>query len=323
MLQDPFKRKINYLRLSVTDRCDFRCQYCMSEDIEFMPKNQMLTIEEMNRLANIFINLGVEKIRLTGGEPLVRRGVNELIDKLSHNKKLKELTLTTNGSQLDQKLDVLKQSKIKRINVSLDSLCSENFKKITRLGNLNEVLANLEIAKEYFQIKLNTVLMKNINDHEIIDLVSYAVEQNFNISFIEQMPLGEIGYDRSTSFINSNEAKKIIEKKYILEENNKTTGGPAVYWKIKDSNSFVGFISPHSHNFCDSCNRVRVSADGYLHLCLGHDEKVNLIEPLRAHDSDDAVAKLIVDSLSGKPKSHEFNLENKTNVIRFMSHTGG
>jgi cyclic pyranopterin phosphate synthase len=323
MLQDPFKRKINYLRLSVTDRCDFRCQYCMSEDIEFMPKNQMLTIEEMNRLANIFINLGVEKIRLTGGEPLVRRGVSELIDKLSHNKKLKELTLTTNGSQLDQKLDVLKQSKIKRINVSLDSLCSENFKKITRIGNLNEVLANLEVAKEYFQIKLNTVLMKNINDHEIIDLVSYAVEQNFNISFIEQMPLGEIGYDRSTSFINSNEAKKIIEKKYILEENNKTTGGPAVYWKIKGSNSFVGFISPHSHNFCDSCNRVRVSADGYLHLCLGHDEKVNLIEPLRAHDSDDGVAKLIVDSLSGKPKSHEFNLENKTNVIRFMSHTGG
>ena len=323
MLQDPFKRKINYLRLSVTDRCDFRCQYCMSEDIEFMPKNQMLTIEEMNRLANIFINLGVEKIRLTGGEPLVRRGVNELIDKLSHNKKLKELTLTTNGSQLDQKLDVLKQSKIKRINVSLDSLCSENFKKITRLGNLNEVLANLVIAKEHFQIKLNTVLMKNINDHEIIDLVSYAVEQNFNISFIEQMPLGEIGYDRSTSFINSNEAKKIIEKKYILEENNKKTGGPAVYWKIKGSNSFVGFISPHSHNFCDSCNRVRVSADGYLHLCLGHDEKVNLIEPLRAHDTDHAVERLIIASLSSKPKSHEFNLENKTNVIRFMSHTGG
>ena len=323
MLQDPFKRKINYLRLSVTDRCDFRCQYCMSEDIEFMPKNQMLTIEEMNRLANIFINLGVEKIRLTGGEPLVRRGVNELIDKLSHNKKLKELTLTTNGSQLDQKLDVLKQSKIKRINVSLDSLCSENFKKITRLGNLNEVLANLVIAKEHFQIKLNTVLMKNINDHEIIDLVSYAVEQNFNISFIEQMPLGEIGYDRSTSFINSNEAKKIIEKKYILEENNKKTGGPAVYWKIKGSNSFVGFISPHSHNFCDSCNRVRVSADGYLHLCLGHNEKVNLIEPLRAHDTDHAVERLIIASLSSKPKSHEFNLENKTNVIRFMSHTGG
>jgi cyclic pyranopterin phosphate synthase len=322
MLQDPFKRKINYLRLSVTDRCDFRCQYCMSEDIEFMPKHQMLTIEEMNRLANIFINLGVEKIRLTGGEPLVRRGVNEVIYKLSQNKKLKELTLTTNGSQLDQKLDVLKQSKIKRINVSLDSLCSENFKKITRIGNLNEVLANLEIAKEYFQIKLNTVLMKNINDHEIIDLVSYAVEQNFNISFIEQMPLGEIGYDRSTSFINSNEAKKIIEKKYILEENNKRTGGPAVYWKIKGRNSFVGFI-PHSHNFCDSCNRVRVSADGYLHLCLGHDEKVNLIEPLRDHHTDHAVERLIIDSLSSKPKSHEFNLENKTNVIRFMSHTGG
>ena len=163
MLQDPFKRKISYLRLSVTDRCDFRCQYCMSEDIEFMPKHQMLTIEEMNRLANIFINLGVEKIRLTGGEPLVRRGVNELINKLSQNKKLKELTLTTNGSQLDQKLDVLKHSKIKRINVSLDSLCSENFKKITRIGNLNEVLANLEVAKEYFQIKLNTVLMKLVD----------------------------------------------------------------------------------------------------------------------------------------------------------------
>ena len=323
MLQDPFKRKINYLRLSVTDRCDFRCQYCMSEDIEFMPKHQMLTIEEMNRLANIFINLGVEKIRLTGGEPLLRRGVNELINKLSLNRKLNELTLTTNGSQLDRKIDVLKQSKIKRINVSLDSLCSENFKKITRIGNLNQVLANLEAIKDYFQIKLNTVLMKNINDHEIINLVSYAKEQNFDISFIEQMPLGEIGYDRSTSFINSNDAKKIIEKKYILEKNNKKTGGPAVYWKIKDSNSFVGFISPHSHNFCDSCNRVRVSADGYLHLCLGHNEKINLIEPLRAHDSDHAIERLIIDSLSGKPKSHEFNLENKTNVIRFMSHTGG
>ena len=323
MLQDPFKRKINYLRLSVTDRCDFRCQYCMSEDIEFMPKHQMLTIEEMNRLANIFINLGVEKIRLTGGEPLLRRGVNELINKLSLNRKLNELTLTTNGSQLDRKIDVLKQSKIKRINVSLDSLCSENFKKITRIGNLNQVLANLEAIKDYFQIKLNTVLMKNINDHEIINLVSYAKEQNFDISFIEQMPLGEIGYDRSTSFINSNDAKKIIEKKYILEKNNKKTGGPAVYWKIKDSNSFIGFISPHSHNFCDSCNRVRVSADGYLHLCLGHNEKINLIEPLRAHDSDHAIERLIIDSLSGKPKSHEFNLENKTNVIRFMSHTGG
>ena len=323
MLEDPFKRKINYLRLSVTDRCDFRCQYCMSEDIEFMPKKQMLTIEEMGRLANIFINLGIEKIRLTGGEPLVRRGVNELIAKLNQNAKLKELTLTTNGSQLDQKLDVLKQSKIKRINVSLDSLCSENFKKITRIGNLNQVLANLEIAKEFFQIKLNTVLMKNINDHEIIDLVSYAVKQNFNISFIEQMPLGEIGYDRSTSFINSNDAKKVIEEKYILEENNKRTGGPAVYWKIKDSNSFVGFISPHSHNFCDSCNRVRVSADGYLHLCLGHNEKVNLIEPLRAHDTDHEIERLIIDSLSSKPKSHEFNLKNNTNVIRFMSHTGG
>ena len=323
MLQDPFKRKINYLRLSVTDRCDFRCQYCMSEDIEFMPKHQMLTIEEINRLANIFINLGVEKIRLTGGEPLVRRGVDELINRLSLNRKLKELTLTTNGSQLDQKIDVLKQSKIKRINVSLDSLCSENFKKITRIGNLNQVLANLDAIKYHFQIKLNTVLMKNINDHEIIDLVSYAKEQNFDISFIEQMPLGEIGYDRSASFIKSNEARKIIEKKYILEENNKITGGPAVYWKIKGSNSFVGFISPHSHNFCDSCNRVRVSADGYLHLCLGHDEKVNLIEPLRAHDTDHAVARLIIDSLSSKPKSHEFNLENKTNVIRFMSHTGG
>lgn len=323
MLQDPFKRKINYLRLSVTDRCDFRCQYCMSEDIEFMPKHQMLTIEEMNRLANIFINLGVEKIRLTGGEPLLRRGVNELINKLSLNRKLKELTLTTNGSQLDRKIDVLKQSKIKRINVSLDSLCSENFKKITRVGNLNQVLANLDTIKDYFQIKLNTVLMKNINDHEIINLVSYAKEQNFDISFIEQMPLGEIGYDRSTSFINSNDAKKIIEKKYILEKNNKKTGGPAVYWKIKDSNSFVGFISPHSHNFCDSCNRVRVSADGYLHLCLGHNEKINLIKPLRAHDSDHAIERLIIDSLSGKPKSHEFNLENKTNVIRFMSHTGG
>ena len=323
MLLDPFKRKINYLRLSVTDRCDFRCQYCMSEDIEFMPKHEMLSIEEMNRLANIFINLGVEKIRLTGGEPLVRRGVNELIEKLSQNVNLRELTLTTNGSQLDKKIEVLKKSKIKRINVSLDSLCAENFKKITRVANLNEVLANLEVAKEYFQIKLNTVLMKNINDHEILDLVSYAVKQKFNISFIEQMPLGEIGYDRSTSFINSDAAKAIIETKYALTKNNLNTGGPAVYWKVKDTNTSIGFISPHSHNFCDTCNRVRISADGYLYLCLGHDQKINLIEPLRHYDSDQEIEKIIVQSLFNKPQSHEFNLEEHKNVIRFMSHTGG
>ena len=323
MLVDQYQRKISYLRLSVTDRCDFRCQYCMSEDIEFMPKQQMLTIEEMTRLSQIFINLGITKIRLTGGEPLVRRGIDDLIVSLGKNKKLKELTLTTNGSQLDKKYSILKKSGIKRINVSLDSLNAKNFKAITRGGDLNQVLSNLELIKNNIQVKLNVVLMKNINDHEINDLLNYAIERHFNITFIEQMPLGEIGFDRYSSFIDSDQTKELIESNFSLIKIPLSTGGPANYWKIKNTNTIVGLISPHTHNFCEACNRIRVSADGHLHLCLGQENKINLIDPLRAAQSDHEVEKLILEALLTKPKSHDFDLQSKTQIIRFMSHTGG
>ena len=323
MLIDQYQRKISYLRLSVTDRCDFRCQYCMSEDIEFMPKQQMLTIEEMTRLSQIFINLGITKIRLTGGEPLVRRGIDDLILSLGHNKKLKELTLTTNGSQLEKKYSILKKSGVKRINVSLDSLNAKNFKAITRGGDLNKVLSNLELVKNNLQVKLNVVLMKNINDHEINDLLNYAIESHFNIAFIEQMPLGDIGFDRYNSFIDSDKTKELIESNFSLIKIPLSTGGPADYWKIKNTNTSIGFISPHTHNFCESCNRIRVSADGHLHLCLGQENKINLIEPLRASQSDQEVEKVILEAMHTKPKSHDFNLQSKTQIIRFMSHTGG
>ena len=323
MLVDQYQRKISYLRLSVTDRCDFRCQYCMSEDIEFMPKQQMLTIEEMTRLSQIFINLGITKIRLTGGEPLVRRGIDDLIVSLGKNKKLKELTLTTNGSQLDKKYSILKKSGIKRINVSLDSLNAKNFKAITRGGDLNQVLSNLELIKNNIQVKLNVVLMKNINDHEINDLLNYAIERHFNITFIEQMPLGEIGFDRYSSFIDSDQTKELIESNFSLIKIPLSTGGPADYWKIKSTNTLVGFISPHTHNFCEACNRIRVSADGHLHLCLGQENKINLIDPLRASQSDHEVEKVILEAMLVKPKSHDFDLQSKTQIIRFMSHTGG
>ncbi|MFZ9097540.1 MAG: GTP 3',8-cyclase MoaA [Methylophilaceae bacterium] len=323
MLIDQYQRRISYLRLSVTDRCDFRCQYCMSEDIEFMPKQQMLTIEEMTRLSQIFINLGITKIRLTGGEPLVRRGIDDLIISLGKNKKLKELTLTTNGSQLDKKYSILKKSGIKRINVSLDSLNAKNFKAITRGGDLNQVLSNLELIKNNIQVKLNVVLMKNINDHEINDLLNYAIERHFNITFIEQMPLGDIGFDRYNSFIDSDKTKELIESNFSLIKIPLSTGGPADYWKIKNTDTAVGFISPHTHNFCEACNRIRVSADGHLHLCLGQENKINLIDPLRAFQSDYEVEKVILEAMLAKPKSHDFDLQSKTQIIRFMSHTGG
>lgn len=323
MLIDQHNRKINYLRLSVTDRCDFRCQYCMGDDIEFMPKNKMLTIEEIHRLAKIFISLGVEKIRITGGEPLVRRGIDDLFASLGNETELKELTLTTNGSQLNRKFKAIKNAGVKRINVSLDSLNADNFYKMTKGGNLNQILANLQEIKNEIQVKLNVVIMKGSNDHEIMELVNYAIDNSFNISFIEEMPLGDIGYDRSKTSISSDEIKNQISTKLSLKKIQLNTGGPAKYWLIENTKTTVGFISPHSHNFCESCNRLRLSADGFLHLCLGHDDGIDLITPLRKAKSDDLIRKIILNALTNKPKSHEFNLRENTEVVRFMSHTGG
>ena len=326
-LTDQFNRKINYMRISVTDRCDFRCVYCMSEQMNFLPKNELLTLEEINRIASIFISLGVEKIRITGGEPLVRKNVDTLFDKLSKNKDLKELTLTTNASQLLKKAGMLKASGIKRINISLDSLNPLNFKKMTRTGDLNKVLDGIEYAISIGlkQLKLNTVIMKGINDHEIFDLIEFAIKKNIDISFIEEMPLGTTEFSRKSTFTSNDEILEKIKTNYLIDKIEYRTGGPAEYWQILGTKSRIGLISPHSHNFCEDCNRVRISCKGELFLCLGQDDKIELMPLLRKYPNNDQPIKdAILNSMKIKPKSHEFNIEqSKPAVVRFMSHTGG
>ena len=326
-LTDQFNRKINYMRISVTDRCDFRCIYCMSEQMNFLPKNELLTLEEINRIASIFISLGVEKIRITGGEPLVRKNVDTLFDKLSKNKDLKELTLTTNASQLLKKAGMLKASGIKRINISLDSLNPLNFKKMTRTGDLNKVLDGIEYAISIGlkQLKLNTVIMKGINDHEIFDLIEFAIKKNIDISFIEEMPLGTTEFSRKSTFTSNDEILEKIKTNYLIDKIEYRTGGPAEYWQILGTKSRIGLISPHSHNFCEDCNRVRISCKGELFLCLGQDDKIELMPLLRKYPNNDQPIKdAILNSMKIKPKSHEFNIEqSKPAVVRFMSHTGG
>ena len=326
-LTDQFNRKINYMRISVTDRCDFRCIYCMSEQMNFLPKNQLLTLEEINRIATIFISMGVEKIRITGGEPLVRKNVDTLFDKLSKNKDLKELTLTTNASQLLKKAGMLKASGIKRINISLDSLNPLNFKKMTRTGDLNKVLDGIEYAISIGlkQLKLNTVIMKGINDHEIFDLIEFAIKKNIDISFIEEMPLGTTEFSRKSTFTSNDEILEKIKTNYLIDKIKYRTGGPAEYWQILGTKSRIGLISPHSHNFCEDCNRVRISCKGELFLCLGQDDKIELMPLLRKYpNNDQPIKNAILNSMEIKPKSHEFNIEqSKPAVVRFMSHTGG
>ena len=326
-LTDQFNRKINYIRISVTDRCDFRCIYCMSEQMKFLPKKELLTLEEINRIASIFISMGVEKIRITGGEPLVRKNIDTLFNNLSKNKDLKELTLTTNASQLMKKAEMLKASGIERINISLDSLNPLNFKKMTRTGDLSNVLDGIEHAINIGlkQIKLNTVIMRGINDHEIFDLIEFAIKKNLDISFIEEMPLGDTAFSRKSTFTSNDEILKKIKTNYLINKIDYRTGGPAEYWQILGTKSRIGLISPHSHNFCEECNRVRISCKGELFLCLGQDDKIELMPLLREYPNNDQPIKdAILNSMKIRPKSHEFNLEqNKPAVVRFMSHTGG
>jgi GTP 3',8-cyclase len=326
-LTDQFNRTINYIRISVTDRCDFRCIYCMAEKMEFLPKTQLLSLEEIDRIASIFISLGVEKIRITGGEPLVRKNIDSLFSSLSKNKGLKELTLTTNASQLKKKALMLKSSGVKRINISLDSLDPLTFKKMTRTGVLEDVLKGIEHAVEvgFEKIKLNTVLMKGINDHELFELIDYAIKHGLDISFIEEMPLGSTDFERKVTAVSNNDVLEKIKDKYSVKSISLSTGGPAKYWQIEGSNTRVGLISPHSHNFCEDCNRVRISCKGELFLCLGQEEKIELMPLLRNHLHDDQPIKdAIINSMKIKPLSHEFNLnQSKPAIVRFMSHTGG
>jgi len=275
MLIDPFQRKISYVRVSVTDRCDFRCTYCMSEDMDFLPKKDVLSLEELDRLCNTFIDLGVKKLRITGGEPLVRKNIMQLFSnlgkKLGHG--LEELTLTTKGSQLDRYAKDLFENGVRRINVSLDSLEKNKFKKITRIGDLDKVINGIMVAKKVgLKIKINTVALKEINDNEILNLVNWCGENKFSLTFIEVMPMGEIGEKRSDQYMPLTEVKSLIQTKYSITEDSLRTGGPARYVHCHETDQKIGFITPLTHNFCELCNRVRITCSGVMYMCLGQQD---------------------------------------------------
>ena len=326
-LIDQFGRTVDYIRLSITDRCDFRCVYCMAEDMTFLPRDEVLSLEECARLVKIFVGLGVSKVRITGGEPLVRKNALWLFEEVGKLAGLKELVLTTNGSQLQSQAQALKKAGVKRINISIDSLKPERFKQITRTGKLEQVLDGLQasIHAGFKGIKINTVLMRGQNDDEATDLVQFAIDNKIDISFIEEMPLGEVDHARESTFVSNADTLKLLQSTFTLLASTETTGGPARYWRVANSATKIGFISPHSHNFCESCNRVRITCKGELFLCLGQEDKVDLMPLLRENSNDDApIIEAIQQSMRVKPKGHDFDLRRaEPAVIRFMSHTGG
>ena len=326
-LIDQFGRTVDYIRLSITDRCDFRCVYCMAEDMTFLPRDEVLSLEECARLVKIFVGLGVNKVRITGGEPLVRKNALWLFEEVGKLAGLKELVLTTNGSQLQSQAQALKKAGVKRINISIDSLKPERFKQITRTGKLEQVLDGLQasIHAGFEGVKINTVLMRGQNDDEATDLVQFAIDNKIDISFIEEMPLGEVDHARESTFVSNADTLKLLQSTFTLLASTETTGGPARYWRVANSATKIGFISPHSHNFCESCNRVRITCKGELFLCLGQEDKVDLMPLLRENSNDDApIIEAIQQSMRVKPKGHDFDLRRaEPAVIRFMSHTGG
>jgi GTP 3',8-cyclase len=326
-LIDQFGRRVDYIRLSITDRCDFRCVYCMSEDMTFLPRNEVLSLEECARLVKVFVSLGVTKVRITGGEPLVRKNALWLFQEVGQLEGLRELVVTTNGSQLEAQVADLKKAGVKRINISLDSLDEARFRKITRVGELSKVLRGIKAAKQagFESIKLNTVLMRGINDDETLSLLDFAIEQELDIAYIEEMPLGDVDHLRGSTYVSNDATLKLLQQHHTMISSAETTGGPAKYWRIPDTNTKVGFISPHSHNFCESCNRVRITCKGELYLCLGQEDKVDLMPLMRAHpENDTPLIEAILDSIRIKPKGHDFDLRRaEPAVIRFMSHTGG
>lgn len=323
-LSDSFGRQIDYLRLSLTDRCDFRCVYCMAEDMEFLPRAQVLSLEECETLVETFVQLGIKKVRLTGGEPLIRNGVVELVRRLKQIPGLEELLLTTNGSRLEELAPTLKAAGLDRINVSLDTLDADRFKALSRTGKLEKVLAGLQAAKAagFERIKLNSVILKNRNADELENLVEFALRERFDISFIEAMPLGHIDdHQRSEEFISSADIQDVLQKRWQLKDSNYRTGGPSRYWQISDSQ--IGFISPHSDNFCASCNRIRVTAEGRLLLCLGNEHSLDLKAIMRRYPGETQRLKnSIIDAMGNKPERHHFDI-NETQIVRFMNTTGG
>lgn len=326
-LQDGFGRSIEYLRLSVTDRCDFRCVYCMAEDMTFLPRQQVLTLEELYRLAALFVGQGVRKIRLTGGEPLVRQGIVGLCEKIAALPGLRELVMTSNGSQLGKLARPLAEAGVKRMNISLDSLDADKFRAITRTGDLAQVLAGIEAASNagFARVKLNAVVMQGRNADEVVDLVDFAVNRGLDISFIEEMPLGEVGRSRGESFCSSDWVRERIAERYSLVDSAEQSGGPARYVRLKDfPDSRIGFISPHSHNFCSTCNRVRLTAEGRLLLCLGHENSIDMRALLRRYpETDQPLLDALQAALARKPLRHEFSVGGEVQVLRFMNASGG
>ena len=326
-LLDPFGRRITYLRLSVTDRCDFRCTYCMSEDMVFAPRAQILTLEELYAVADAFIGLGVKRIRITGGEPLVRKNLLSLLARLGARAELEDLAITTNGSQLAHLAPALREAGVDRLNISLDSLQRERFAAFTRRDSLGQVLQGIEAAQAagFRRIKLNTVVQKGRNDDEVEDLVAFAVERGLDISFIEEMPLGSISsHERKVTLCTSDEVRTRVAERFQLLPSSHRTGGPSRYWQVVGSDTQVGFISPHSRNFCGDCNRVRVTAEGKLVLCLGHEGALDLKALLRRHPGDgERLGAALIDALRLKPERHWFDANEQVQVVRFMSMTGG
>jgi cyclic pyranopterin phosphate synthase len=327
---DPFGRSISYLRVSITDRCDLRCVYCMSEDMTFLPKADLLTLEELDRLCSVFIAKGVKKLRLTGGEPLVRRNMMSLVRSLSrhlHTGALKELTLTTNGSQLSRYAQELHDCGVRRINVSLDTLDPAKFRAITRWGNLDQVLVGIEAAQAAgLAVKINTVVLKHSNEDEIPSLVEWAHGKGMGLTLIEVMPMGEVGAGRIDQYVPLSLLRARLAQRYTLTDLGDDTGGPARYARVSETGGKLGFITPMTHNFCESCNRVRITCTGTLHTCLGHEDASDLRRPLRASADDQLLSEAIDRAIGLKPKGHDFIIDrrhNRPSVSRHMSVTGG
>jgi cyclic pyranopterin phosphate synthase len=327
---DPFGRAITYLRVSVTDRCDFRCVYCMAEDMTFLPKKEILSLEELDRVCSAFVRQGVKKLRMTGGEPLVRRDIMKLFRSLSRHLQsgdLEELTLTTNGSQLARFAHELADIGVRRVNVSLDTLDPDKFQAITRWGKLDKVMEGLAAAKDAgLQVKINAVALKGVNDDEVDKLVAWCGDEGYDLTFIEVMPMGEIGEQRVDQYWPLSMLRAQLAQKWTLDEIDYRTGGPARYMRVKETGGRLGFITPMTHNFCESCNRVRLTCTGTLYMCLGQEDAADLRTPLRQSDGDELLDSAIHEAIARKPKGHDFIIDRRRKqpaVSRHMSVTGG
>lgn len=330
---DPFGRAVTYLRISVTDRCNYRCNYCMAEDMTFLPHKELLTLEELQRIAGVFIGLGVRKLRITGGEPLVRRDIMTLFEHLGKHlltdrgEGIDELTLTTNATLLERYADSLVAAGVERVNISLDTLNPQRFAELTRTGDFAVVMKGIDAAvKAGLRIKINTVALKGVNDQEFDHLIEWCGDRGFDLTFIESMPMGDIGALRDNHFLALDEVRERIEESWTLSPSDHVTGGPSRYMRVEQTGQRLGFITPYSHNFCESCNRVRLTCTGTLYLCLGQDDATDLRQPLRDGATDAELRDVILEAIARKPKGHDFDhtrLADGAQVVRFMNTTGG